>query len=84
MEITGDQRDAWSQRKENGDWERVIGPLYKRNGTVDIEALHDIALLNGIYDTRTKYGSLNAGQIAMNIRNRLRPLWKSKRLKLPS
>nr|WP_295469742.1 hypothetical protein [Mesorhizobium sp.] len=84
MKITADQVDAWSKREENHRWEAVIGPYYKRSdGTVDIEALHDIARLNGILDTRSRYESLNTGQIAMNIRNRLRPLWLKGKLELP-
>lgn len=84
MKITRDQVDAWSKREENHRWEAVIGPLYKRrDGSVDIDALHDIALLNGMRDTRTRYENLNTGQVAMNIRNRLRRLWLEGKLKLP-
>ena len=84
MQITRDQVEAWSKREENHRWEAVIGPLYKgRDGAVNIDALHDIARLNGLLDTRSRYGNLNAGQIAMNIRNRLRPLWLRNEFKLP-
>ena len=84
MEITSDQRDAWAKRAENHEWEALIGPLYKRQGgTADIEALHEIATLNGMLDTRARYRGLNAGQVAMNIRNRLRALWQKGDLKLP-
>lgn len=84
MEITADQRDAWAQREENRDWEALIGQFYKRpDGTADIERLHAIAILNGILDSHSRYIGLNAGQVAMNIRNRLRPLWRKGVLKLP-
>lgn len=84
MDITSNQRDAWSNRLENREWEAIIAPYYKRsNGTADLEALHEIARLNGLADTRSKYDQLNAGQVAMNIRNRLRGLWKQGILKLP-
>lgn len=85
MDITSDQREAWSKRPENLEWEGIIAPHYKRsNGVVDLEALHEIARLNGLMDTRSKYGQLNVGQVAMNIRNRLRILWKRGALKLPT
>ncbi|MBA1141843.1 hypothetical protein [Mesorhizobium neociceri] len=85
MDITVDQREAWAKRPENREWENVIAPHYKRPvGGLDIEALHEIARLNGLLDTRDKYGNLNVGQISMNIRNRLRVLWKNGTLKLPS
>ncbi|TRC92512.1 hypothetical protein FJV76_32385 [Mesorhizobium sp. WSM4303] len=84
MDITADQRDAWSKRPENGEWEAIIAPYYKRPDRVaDLEALHEIARFNGLMDTRSKYDQLNAGQVAMNIRNRLRVLWKQGVLKLP-
>ncbi|MER9307448.1 hypothetical protein NKJ06_31265 [Mesorhizobium sp. M0293] len=48
MDITGDQRDAWSKRPENLEWEAIIAVHYKRpDGVADIEALHEIARLNG-------------------------------------
>lgn len=85
MDITSNQREAWSKRPENHEWEGIIGPHYKRpHGVVNIEALHEIARLNGLTDTRSGYGHLNVGQVAMNIRNRLRILWKQGVLKLPS
>lgn len=85
MDITTDQRDAWSRRPENREWEAIIAPHYKRpDGVTDIEALHKIARLNGLMDTHSKYDRLNAGQVAMNIRNRLRVLWKQGLLNLPS
>lgn len=72
MDITNDQREAWSKRAENHEWEAIIAPCYKRpDGVADVEALHDIARLNGLVDTRSKYDHLNAGQVAMNIRNGL-------------
>lgn len=84
MEITSDQRDAWAKRAENREWEALIGPLYKKpDGAADLDALHEIAILNGIRDTRSRYASLNTGQVSMNIRNRLRPLWRKGFLKLP-
>lgn len=84
MEITTDQRDAWAERVENHKWEALIGPLYKRSdGTADLSALHELAELNGLFDTRSRYRDLNAGQVAMNIRNRLRSLWRKEILKLP-
>lgn len=85
MKITADQVDAWANREENHRWEAVIGPLYKRaDGTVDIDALHDLALANGFRDTRTRYEHLNTGQVAMNIRNRLRRLWLRNEFIFPS
>ncbi|TPL84087.1 hypothetical protein FJ950_18005 [Mesorhizobium sp. B2-3-14] len=55
MDITSDQRDAWSKRPENGEWEAIIAPYYKRSGGVaDLEALHEIARLNGLMDTRSE------------------------------
>ena len=85
MEITRDQVDAWSTREENHRWEAAIGPLYKRpDGTVDIEGLHEVAILNGLLDTRSRYEGLNTGQVAMNIRNRLRPLWLRNEFKTPN
>ncbi|MER9848735.1 hypothetical protein NKJ55_15565 [Mesorhizobium sp. M0106] len=84
MDITRDQRDAWSRRAENREWEAIIAPQYKApNGFVNLEALHEIARLNGLMDTGSKYDQLNAGQIAMNVRNRLRVLWKQGILKVP-
>jgi hypothetical protein len=85
MEISKDQRDAWRDNPENGEWEPVIGPFYKRaGGPADIEALLAIAELNGQPELRARYAHLNAGQVAMSVRNRLRPLWKAGRLKLPA
>jgi hypothetical protein len=84
MQITADQRNAWRDNPETAEWESFIGPLYKKpDGTADIEELYRTAEANGITDARTKYGSLNAGQIAMNIRNRLRPLWRNGKFRHP-
>jgi hypothetical protein len=85
MQISLEQREAWASREENRKWEAVIGPHYKRaDGSADIDALHELARLNGIDNTRQKYADLNPGQVAMNVRNRLRPLWISGVFKLPS
>ena len=81
MKITQDQREAWSLDEENKEFEAFIGPLYKReNGFIDIEALFDFAESVGLSDVRQKYQGLNHGQIAVNIRNRLRPLWRAGKL----
>ncbi|WP_141245135.1 hypothetical protein [Mesorhizobium sp. WSM3860] len=85
MDITRDQRFAWSKRPENHEWENLIAPYYKQtDGTVNVDVLHKIADLNGLFDPRKKYAHLNPGQIAMNIRNRLRVLWKNGSLNLPA
>jgi len=84
MEITKDQRDAWKENPETREWEAAIGPHYKRgDGTADVEALFVIAELNGKPDLRTRYAHLNPGQVAMSVRNRLRPLWRNGCLRLP-
>jgi hypothetical protein len=82
MQITIEQRDAWAANPETEEWEAVVGPIYKGSSGVDIEALFRIAELNGLHDVRERYGHLNNGQIAMNIRNRLRPIWRSGSLRL--
>jgi len=85
MEITREQRNAWSENPENAEWEPVIGPFYKRPGLVaDVEALFAIAELNGLGNLRPGYSHLNAGQIVMALRNRLRPRWRAGLLKLPT
>jgi hypothetical protein len=82
MQITREQRDAWAANPETDEWEAVIGPVYKTAEGVDVEALFRIADLNGLQDARERYGHLNTGQIAMNIRNRLRPIWRAGSLRL--
>ena len=85
MEITQEQRSAWRDNPETAEWEAVIGPYYKRSGQVaDVEALFFIADLNGVRDRQARYAHLNAGQIAMAVRNRLRPLWRAGKLRLPA
>jgi hypothetical protein len=82
LQITREQRDAWADNPETGEWEAVIGPVCKTADGVDIEALFQVAELNGLHDVRDRYGHLNNGQIAMNIRNKLRPIWRAGFLKL--
>jgi len=85
MEITREQRDAWRENPETAEWEAVIGRFYKQPGRVaDAEALFAIAEVNGLGDLRARYSHLNPGQIAMAVRNRLRPIWRAGRLKLPT
>ena len=82
MEITREQRAAWAIRKENIEFEAVVGPQYKNaDGTADLDRLYALAELNGLLNLRNRYKG-NTGQIAMNVRNRLRSLWQRGTLKL--
>jgi len=84
MEISSEQRKSWMENPETAEWEAVIGPHYKKPGEpIDIENLFEVAESNCLGDLRERYEGKNAGQIAMNIRNQLRPLWKNGRLVLP-
>jgi len=85
MKITRDRVEACAQRKKNHRFEAVIGPIYRRpDGTVGIDAMHDFARLNGLLDACSRYENLNTGQIAMNVRNRLRSLWLRNELSSPA
>ena len=81
MQISQDQKEQWRENPETAEYEAFIGPIYKQlDGTLEIESLFVFAEGNGLGDFRQQYAHLNVGQIAMNLRNRLRPLWRTGRL----
>jgi len=77
MEISSEQKEAWKNNPETAEYEELIGPIYKsEDGATDIEALLTFAEKAGLDDVRTRYAHLNSGQIAMNIRNGIRCVWR--------
>ena len=70
MEISKERRELWERETKNGAFNCWLNPLVRNaDGTLNLESLYLIARTFGVND---RYDDLNAGQIRMNIGNRLR------------
>jgi hypothetical protein len=72
MEISKERRERWERVTKDSPFNQWLNPLVRNaDGSLNIESLYLIARAFGVYD---RYDDLNAGQVRMNIGNRLRPL----------
>jgi hypothetical protein len=72
MDISKERRERWERLTKDGPFNRWLDPFVRRDdGSLDVESLYLVARAFGVHD---RYDHLNAGQIRMNIGNRLRPL----------
>lgn len=72
MEIDRERRERWERLTKNDAFNQWLRPqVTAADGTLDLEALHAVALHYGI-DRRTQYAHLNPGQVRMNLGNMLR------------
>lgn len=73
MRVTREQREAWETNTRGSGFNRWMRDrVNARDGTLDLQALWDLASEWGV--DPDKYKHLNAGQQRMNIGNRLRLL----------
>jgi hypothetical protein len=73
MHFTPEQRKAWTETTKDSPFNKWLRlEVSRKDGTLDLERLHRLALTYGV-DPR-RYAHLNAGQQRMNIGNRLRAL----------
>lgn len=72
MEISREDRERWERLTKNDPFNRWLKPqVTAPDGSLDLNALHDVALRYGI-DRRDQYAHLNPGQVRMNLGNVLR------------
>jgi hypothetical protein len=72
MEISRERRERWERVTKHSPFNQWLNPLVRNaDGSLNVESLYLIARAFGVHD---RYDELNAGQIRMNIGNRLRPL----------
>ncbi|WP_370237753.1 hypothetical protein [Brevundimonas sp.] len=72
MKISRERRERWERLTKNDAFNQWLRPqVTAPDGSLDVEALHAIALQYGI-DRREQYAHLNPGQVRMNLGNMLR------------
>jgi len=72
LEISRERREHWEQNTKNDAFNQWLTPqVTAADGTLDLEALHQVARRYGI-DRRAQYAHLNPGQVRMNLGNILR------------